>query len=232
LADRSLSIDDDQAHYLGRVLRLKVGDGVVVFNGMGEERTGVVETLERRRAALALGEHLLALPESSLAVTLIQALIKSDAMDLVIQKATELGVHTICAVKTDFSVVKLDETRSARRIEHWQKIAQGACEQSGRHRPPVIESHARLEDCFPRLPPTALRIAFDHEATTDLGTLVPPESTACLMCGPEGGFGPADQALMDRAGFVRARLGPRTLRAETAAISACALVQHCWGDLR
>jgi 16S rRNA (uracil1498-N3)-methyltransferase len=142
-----------------------------------------------------------------------------------------LGVHAICAVRTDFSVIKLDEERSARRIEHWRKVAQGACEQSGRHRPPIIEFHARLVDCFAKLPPAASRIAFDPEATTGLDGLVPPDSAVCLMCGPEGGFSPADDALMDSSGFARATLGPRILRAETAAISACALAQHRWGDL-
>jgi 16S rRNA (uracil1498-N3)-methyltransferase len=210
---------------------MKAGDEVVVFNGMGEERLATVETLARRHSALALGEPLSELPESRLTITLVQALIKSDAMDLVIQKATELGVHTICVVKTDFSVVKLDEERSTRRVEHWQKVAQGACEQSGRHRPPIIEFHTRLDDCLAKLPPAALRIAFDPEAAGGLGALIPPDSAVCLLCGPEGGFSPADHALMDSCGFARAKLGPRILRAETAAISACTLAQHCWGDL-
>jgi 16S rRNA (uracil1498-N3)-methyltransferase len=231
LAGQRLLIDDQEAHYLAHVLRLKAGDPVVVFNGQGEERLASVETLARHRSTLALGEPLAALPESALEITLIQALIKNDAMDLVVQKATELGVTAICAVKTDFSVVKLDASRSARRIEHWNRIARSACEQSGRHRPPTIEFYPRLADCLASLPAAPLRAAFDPQASAVLMSMQPAPKGVCLLAGPEGGFGPGDHRLMDNAGFVRVRLGPRTLRAETASICGCALAQWCWGDL-
>jgi 16S rRNA (uracil1498-N3)-methyltransferase len=128
--------------------------------------------------------------------------------------------------------VKLDGERSARRIEHWQRIAQGACEQSGRHRPPTIALHSRLDDGLASLPPAALRIALDLDTSAGLSSLHPTGPAVCLLSGPEGGFGPADRQLMEAAGFVRASLGPRTLRAETASIAACALAQAYWGDLR
>jgi 16S rRNA (uracil1498-N3)-methyltransferase len=231
LAGHSLTIDEEQAHYLAHVLRLEAGDPIVVFNGHGEERLASVEALARRRSTLTLGEAIAALPESELEITLVQALIKNDAMDLVVQKATELGVQTICAVKTDFSVVKLDTTRSARRVEHWQRISRSACEQSGRHRPPLIEFYSGLADCLARLPPAAVRVAFDPEATAALPSLRPAPPAVCLLAGPEGGFGPGDRRLIEAAGFARARLGPRTLRAETASICGCALAQSWWGDM-
>jgi 16S rRNA (uracil1498-N3)-methyltransferase len=140
----SLALDESEAHYLGRVLRLARGARLVVFNGRGTEREASVDSLQRRGATLALAAARAPLPESSLHLTLIQALPKSDAMDLIVQKATELGVRTLVPVYTEHSVVKLDAERSERRLEHWRKIARSACEQCGRHTPPRIEPAAPL----------------------------------------------------------------------------------------
>jgi 16S rRNA (uracil1498-N3)-methyltransferase len=226
-----LRLDDEAAHYLSRVLRLKVGRQIVVFNGRGRERLAEVESLARREPSLRLGEELEAVAEAALRIRLVQGLIKADAMDLVVQKVTELGVDSLTAVRSEFSVIKLDEARRERRLQHWQRIARSACEQSGRHRPPKIDVADALEAVIASLPAASTRIAFDRESTARLVELAMPSRDLCLAIGPEGGFSPAEIELLGKHGFLLLGLGPRTLRAETAALASCAIAQALWGDL-
>lgn len=228
LLSSTVTLAEGTAHYLGHVLRLKQGDHLVVFNGRGAERLAVVKSLARKRPELELIESLVPLAEPELELVLVQALVKSDAMDLVVQKATELGVRSIVAVKTDFSVVKLDANRVERRLEHWRRIARSACEQSGRHRPPELAVASSLERCFEMLP-DGTRIVFHPDAPRRLGTLDAARQPVTVLIGPEGGFSAADLERIDRAGFVAVDLGPRILRADTAATAACAVVQLVWG---
>lgn len=231
LGGDKLNLDEREAHYLGRVLRLQRGDPVVAFNGRGAERHANVTSLQRRGAELALLDELTPVPESPLDLTLVQALPKNDAMDLIVQKATELGVRTVAPVYSDFSVVKLDAERAARRVEHWRKIAQSACEQSGRHRPPDITAPRPLLESIADLPPTVRKVALDIGTSGALAALTPAPAQLALAVGPEGGFSPSDWRRLEVAGFEPASLGARVLRAETAAIAACALAQALWGDL-
>lgn len=230
LGGSTLELDEREAHYLGNVLRLQRGDELVAFNGLGTERHASVLALQRRGATLELGEPHAALAESRLALTLLQAMPKADAMDLIVQKATELGVQRITPVHTEFSVVKLDGERALRRTEHWQRIAQSACEQCGRHRPPLIATPLELAESLAALE-TETRLALDPQATERFASLTPPMASAVLAVGPEGGFGGNDWRLLGKHGFRRVALGPRVLRAETAAIAVCAIAQSCWGDL-
>jgi 16S rRNA (uracil1498-N3)-methyltransferase len=228
----SLELDESEAHYLGHVLRLKRDDRLVVFNGRGVERAASVVSLQRRGAALALAELQAPLPESALDLTLLQAVPKSDAMDLIVQKVTELGVRTLLPVYTEFSVVKLDGPRSERRLEHWRKIARSACEQSGRHRPPEVRAPVPLAAALAELPTEPERLALDPTGERGLAGRDPPRAGLVLAVGPEGGFGVMDRHRLEAARFVPATLGPRVLRAETAALTACAIAQARWGDLR
>jgi 16S rRNA (uracil1498-N3)-methyltransferase len=232
LGGTSLALDESEAHYLGHVLRLKRGDRLVVFDGRGTEREASVEALQRRGAQLALGAVRAPLPASPLELTVVQALPKSDAMDLIVQKATELGAHALVPVYTEFSVVKLDSERSERRVDHWRKIARSACEQCGRHAPPRVEPPRQLADALTTLPTSVKRIALDPVAAQSLGEQGPPGSALVVAVGPEGGFGPNDWRRLDAAQFARASLGQRVLRAETAALAVCAIAQSRWGDLR
>jgi 16S rRNA (uracil1498-N3)-methyltransferase len=231
LDESSLELDDAEAHYLGHVLRLARGDRLVVFNGRGVEREASVSSLQRRGATLALHSARLPTPDSSLDLTLIQALPKSDAMDLIVQKITELGVRALLPVHTEFSVVKLDAERSERRVDHWRKIARSACEQSGRHAPTHIEVPSPLSSALAALRDNLTRFALDPTANVTLDQQREPEHGLVVAVGPEGGFGPNDWKRLDAARFARIALGPRVLRAETAAVAVCAIAQSRWGDL-
>lgn len=227
-----LELGESEAHYLGHVLRLKRGDRLVVFNGRGTERDASVDALQRRGATLALSAPRDPLPESPLELTLIQALPKSDAMDLIVQKATELGARAIVPVYTEFSVVKLDAERSDRRIDHWLKVARAACEQCGRHQPPRIEPPAPLAAALEALSGAADRLALEPSAGQSLAERAAPAHGLVVAIGPEGGFASADRRRLEAARFVPVSLGPRVLRAETAALAVCAVAQSRWGDLR
>jgi 16S rRNA (uracil1498-N3)-methyltransferase len=228
----SLELEDAEAHYLSHVLRLHRGEELVVFNGRGTERQASIGSLHRRGATLSLAAAVAPLPESALDLTLLQALPKSDAMDLIVQKATELGVRALVPVYTEFSVVKLDDERSERRVDHWRKIARSACEQSGRHRPLAIQRPLKLAAALETLSPSAARAALDPHAERSLAYREQPLSALVIAIGPEGGFGTVDWQRLDAARFERATLGPRVLRVESAALAACAIAQSRWGDLR
>ena len=230
LSRNVVDIGNRQAHYLGHVLRLKQGDRVVVFNGRGDERLAAIRSLARRRPELAIVADLEPLAEPRLDLTLIQALVRSEAMDTIVQKAAELGVRKLHAVKTDFSVIKLDDERAARRVAHWNKVAQSACEQSGRHRPPEIGVAASLAKCLDGLSPRGIRIVCQPGAGSHIAGLGREADAVTVLVGPEGGFSSADLKAIDAAGFSHVALGPRLLRADTAAIAACTLAQSVWGD--
>jgi 16S rRNA (uracil1498-N3)-methyltransferase len=244
----SLALDADQAHYLGRVLRCRVGDAIVVFNARGVERGAIIDSLGRQRPMLSLGESLPPLPEPAIPVVLLQALVKSDAMDLIVQKATELGADSIFAARTEFGVVRLDAERGERRLGHWQRIAVSACEQSGRHRPPALHIFASLDDAVAALPAGIEKIAFDvgsempipdgngasdsaGNGAGDLRAAAQAAGGVCIAIGPEGGFSSFEIDFLKSRAFTLYSLGPRILRAETAALAALACMQWLTGNL-
>ncbi|MCS7101773.1 MAG: 16S rRNA (uracil(1498)-N(3))-methyltransferase [Burkholderiaceae bacterium] len=213
------------AHHARNVLRLRAGDPLVLFNGGGGEF--------HARLTGAGGAAIEAFDpverESPLAVTLIQALIAQDRLDWVIEKATELGVAQIVVVAAARSVVRLDERRRLARLARWREIAIAACCQCGRNRIPDIR-------WAPDLPRALADVA------ADAGFLLVPRADngiqraeaggrLALAVGPEGDWTTAEIAAGQRRGYRLARLGPRTLRTETAALAAVAAVQAAFGDL-
>ena len=229
-----IDLNTQQAQYLRRVLRLRSGDSVVLFNGLGDERHAVVDTLARVGSKVRVTQAAEPLPESPLELSLLQAVAKGEAMDLIVQKATELGVKTISPILTDFGVVRLDDTRAARRVDHWQKIARSACEQCGRHCPPIINPPQGLPEALANAPSNSIRVTLHPNGPETLHHIALEASGASrlwLLVGPEGGLSRSELGRADDAGFRRVGLGPRILRTETAALAACTLAQALWGDL-
>jgi 16S rRNA (uracil1498-N3)-methyltransferase len=151
-------------------------------------------------------------------------------MDLVVQKATELGVTTLAPLLTERSVVRLDAAQAARKSEHWRAIALAACEQSGRNRPPRLLPPAPLGE-FLRAGGAATKLLLSPAAALRLAEVPRPAGEVQVLIGPEGGLTDEEQARAQAAGFLGVRLGPRVLRTETAAIAALALLQREFGDL-
>ncbi|HSG63507.1 MAG TPA: 16S rRNA (uracil(1498)-N(3))-methyltransferase [Gammaproteobacteria bacterium] len=227
-------LDDKQAHYLRQVLRLKRGYSIIVFDGRGSECLASIMRLTRDGAELRVESSVAAIPRSSLQLTLLQAIPKSEAMDLIVQKATELGVTAIAPVVTEFCVVRLDEDRARNRVEHWRRVARSACEQSGRHEPAAIEMPDTLARRLNRLATPSERFALDARSTTalrDAAAAIDSALPVYILIGPEGGLSERDLACADQAGFTRVTLGRRILRSETAAIAASTLLQALSGDL-
>ncbi|HMB72067.1 MAG TPA: 16S rRNA (uracil(1498)-N(3))-methyltransferase [Gammaproteobacteria bacterium] len=230
--DGQLALAPEEAHYLATVLRLRAGDAVTAFNGRGMEWSTRVTGLTRRAGLLEVLETLPPLAESALDLTLAQAVVKSEAMDTIIQKATELGVTRIAPIITQYCVVRLDEQRIDKRLAHWRRISRSACEQSGRHLAPEILAPTPLRDFLSRGDAHRLRIMLDPRAHATAAAALPQSASALdVIVGPEGGFGPRDEAEFDEYPVRRLRCGPRVLRADTAAIAICALAQERWGDL-
>lgn len=227
-----LQVDADKAHYLSRVLRLRVGDAIVIFNGTGEQFSASITALQRSGARLAVHDALAASTESDFKLHLAQGISRGDRMDFVVQKATELGVKRITPLLTERGVVKLTADRAEKRRQHWQKIATSACEQSGRVRMPLVDAPTRLDAWLgDKTKQADSDILLQPGATNALATIDVPATKVCILIGPEGGFSDAEYAMMAAAGFRAVSLGPRVLRTETAAVAALAILQARCGDL-
>jgi len=228
-----VQLGGDQARYLGKVLRARIGDRLTLFNGDGPEWPATVKSISRNTVGLELGNSIETNTESTLKIHLVQGISRGERMDFVVQKATELGVKRITPVLTEHGSVKLSPDRAAKRREHWQKIAASACEQSGRTRLPLVDTPVPLQHWFDGKPAsvdTELILVPGIAAT--LVDTAAPETKVCVVIGPEGGFSDTEYADAEAAGFTAVSLGPRVLRTESAAIATLAVLQSVWGDLR
>jgi 16S rRNA (uracil1498-N3)-methyltransferase len=226
------SLHGTAAAHVARVLRLRSGDAVVLFNGDGWDYAGRIATLQAGEVTVELQARTAGAPDSPLSVTLMQGVARGERMDLVVQKATELGVARIVPVLAARSVVRLDDRQARRKREHWQAVAVGACEQSGRARLPQVEAPAALDEALGLAAAEGSRITLSPGAGTPLVSLAAGTASITLLIGPEGGLTDAEVALARGAGFEPRSLGPRILRTETAAIAALAVLQAVGGDLR
>ncbi len=228
---QALELDKEQAHYLGRALRLRPGDALIIFSAESGEFAAAVTTIGKSNAELMVGVAMPTNTESPLKVHLVQGVSRGERMDVVVQKATELGVKRISPVLTEYGVVKLEGSRASKRREHWQKIAESACEQSGRTRPPLIDEPLPLKTWFgSKTSETDVDLILKPNAATSMASLKAPTTKVCLLIGPEGGFSDNEYEDAEISGFKAVSLGPRVLRTETAAIAAITVAESLWGD--
>lgn len=224
-----LTVTGEGHHYLTRVLRLAVGASVDLFDGRGVEVAATVAAATSRDVTLELGERRQVTRRPTPPVTLLQGLPRSERMDLVIQKATELGAARVVPVRTERSA-----PGQQARTQRWEKIAREAARQCGRPDLLEVAPLVGLSDALAGLPPGATRILPWEEASGGrpfgLALLAPPAAVAVLI-GPEGGLTLDEVAMAKDAGFQVVTLGPRVLRTETAAIVALAIVQSLVGAL-
>jgi len=226
------TIEGDAANHIARVLRLKSGDALILFDGRGGEHAARIEELRRGAVIVEVGERSETGRESPLALTLAQGVSRGERMDWVMQKATEIGVSRIVPVLTERTVVKLDAKQSQRKLQHWQGIATAACEQSGRTRMPEIAPPVGLHDFLRHDRETSgARLLLSPSGALRISDLKKPDGAMTVLIGPEGCLAEPEQRAALDAGFVAVRLGPRVLRTETAAVAALTLLQHQFGDL-
>jgi len=230
---RAYALPQPQAHHATRVLRLKAGDAVTLFNGGGAEYGAMVTRVAGDAVIVKVGDARDCARESPLEIVLGQALSSGERMDYTVQKAVELGVAAIHPLAAARSVVRLSGERAEKRVAHWQSVVVSACEQSGRNRVPPVAPVAELAAWLAR--PVAgeagaLRLLLSPAGATRLRDLPRPAAFIVLLAGPEGGFTPEEEAAARHCSFTPVRLGPRVLRTETAAVAALAALQALWGD--
>lgn len=228
-ADSRLELDPAAANHVSRVLRLREGAQLSLFDGSGGEYPATLVQVERRRVEVQLHGRVDREAESPLDVTLVQGVSKGERMDYAVQKATELGVRRIVPVETDHGVVSLDAGRWEKKRSHWERVAISACEQCGRNRLPEVAPVISLKAWLAG-EPTGLGLFLDPGQSESVGTLTPARAVT-LVIGPEGGLSDEERRLAASRGYRGIRLGPRVLRTETAAIAALAVLQMSWGDL-
>lgn len=226
-----LPLPAQAAEHVVRVLRLTSGDALTIFNGDGLDYSSVILSTSKSATNVRVGAALQVNNESPLALTLAQGVARGEKMDLIVQKATELGVVRIVPLLTERSEVRLDAARAQKRLMHWRAVAISACEQSGRARVPEIVAALSLESWLTQLSTNnGLRLALLPDAHQTARALHFASPAGLLVVGPEGGLGERDLRALRAADFGGLHLGPRILRTETAGLVALAALQAIHGD--
>jgi len=223
-------LEETSSHHLLRVLRLKPGESLLLFNGNGKEYRAILEEAGKKQATVLVQDSRQPDRESKLHITLGQGVSRGERMDFVLQKSVELGVGSITPLWTKRSQVQLSGKRLEKRLSHWRGVIRSACEQSGRVCLPKLQHPAKLRDWHSINWKQSLQLVLDPAASLQLSDLIPAREIRILI-GPEGGLEGEEISMVEESGFMRIRLGPRILRTETAALASVAAVQALWGDL-
>lgn len=226
----SLALGEDAAGHVGRVLRMKEGQEVLLFDGSGAEFPATIAEVSKKNVTVNVTERIERSSESPLDLHLGQVISRGDKMEFTIQKSVELGVNTITPLISERCGVKLDTKRFEKKLAQWQKIAIAACEQCGRNTVPVIRPIMQLEE-WCREPSEALKLNLHPRAKYSINTLPEPISKVRLLIGPEGGLSAEEIGMTEQYKFEETLLGPRVLRTETAALTAITALQVRFGDL-
>jgi len=221
----SLTLPPDQAHYLRSVMRLNTGEEVILFNGLGGEFLGTIEQLTRENTTVHIASYTEVDREMTTRVHIVQAACRSEKIETVLQKATELGAASFSIVRTQRSTLKLDGPKLQKRLQRWQSIAIEAAEQSGRTVVPEVHWINALKQtpavglCFTLHPePKASSWKEQNEAMLQADDIT-------LAIGPEGGWSDQDIDTLNSTGFNCLTFGPRIMRTETAAPALLAAIQ-------
>lgn len=230
------ALEESASTHVLRVLRLRPGAVLRLFDGSGNEYEAVLAGNAGGRARVRIGgRQTPGALESPLAVTLAQGISRGERMDLTLQKSVELGVRRIVPLVTAHTQVRLSGERLERRHRHWEGVIVAACEQCGRALVPELLPAVTLDQWLDRSGPEAgdaLRLVLDHRAERRLRELSAPTGGVTLLIGPEGGLEETEIAAAERrAGYLPLGLGPRVLRTETAGLAALTALQTLWGDM-
>ena len=225
-------LPDAVAHHALRVLRLAVGDRIVLFTGAGGEFAATLVRADKREAVAHIDAFDPVERESDFPVTLVQGIAANDAMDHAVRRAVELGAAAIQPVLTTRSARVPDGERGEKRLAHWRQIVIAACEQCGRNRVPAVHDVVTLERWLAGRDAGVTGLVLSPTADVAIASTPRPPQALEMLIGPEGGFTPDEVALVERRGMVAVRLGPRVLRAETAALASLAAINALWGDFR
>lgn len=225
-----IELESDAAQHISRVLRMNVDEAILLFDNQGGEYLGILKNITPKATQVYISEHFDHHNESCLKLHLAQSLVRADRMDLIIQKATELGVYEITPLITTRSIIKLDQKTLTKKMQHWSNIIISAAQQCGRTQLPILNQAVKLNS-FLKTPFEGINIYFDPTETDSLKSITPPPKAARLLVGPESGLDDNEIKLALDHQFKGYTLGPRVLRTETAAIAAVSALQVLYGDL-
>ena len=226
--DEQCDLDDRVSHHLARVLRVKTGDRLSVFNGDGNNYQGAIVSATKHQVSVLIDSVEPADTESSLNTCLALAVSKGDRFEWAIKKATELGVTSVVPILSQRVDVRRSPERWQKKQEHWQQIVISACEQSGRAVVPEVAAPTILTQWLSDVEADC-KLVLDPEATPN--ALNDQPASIALLIGPEGGLAPSELTLASENGFSAIRLGPRVLRTETAPLVALSILGARWGDI-
>lgn len=234
LALDEVSLPPEEINHLYRVLRLKVGDRIVVADGLGVGRVAKIKELSPQKVLVSLHEPVPS-REPSLKITLFQSLLKGDKMDLVIRQAVELGVSNIVPLITERTIPLQGKERDLKKILRWCKKVRSAAAQCRRLFLPCVEPIQALRSVLPRLEKATTLVPWEEENSVMIGQVLkrpcPQSRVVFLFIGPEGGFTEAEIEALRSVGAETVSLGLRIMRSETAAVAVLAMVQAGWGEL-
>jgi 16S rRNA (uracil1498-N3)-methyltransferase len=227
----SITLDDQAAQHIIKVLRMKKGFALQLFNGDGCYYPATIATIDRRNVTVKTQDRIFCESESNLHTHLAIVMSRGDRMDYAIQKACELGVNHITPLTSERCEVRLDDQQEDKRIKRWQQIAVSACEQCGRATVPTIAQVENLEN-FVSANATneALKLVLHHRDTQDLAKVSPAPERVIMLIGPEGGLTSDEINHATQNNFMACTLGPRVLRTETAPVTILSVLQWLWGD--
>ena len=230
----ALSLEGDEAHHCAVVMRKQIGDEIIVFNGEGVWAKARITATENRHVSLETLETG-GSPSANVTISLIQSIPKGGNMELIIEKAVELGVNVIYPVFTTRTVVKLDAKDAVKKQVKWQRLALEACKQCGQNWLPIVKDPVSFSSCLASLPEQDLKvIAAIQDDAQPLKTILSdyqmiedqPAKRVALAIGPEGDFTPAEYASAREAGFLPMSLGSIILRVETATMFSVSVLRH------
>jgi 16S rRNA (uracil1498-N3)-methyltransferase len=224
-----VELEAQASHHLSKVLRMQAGAELILFNGQGGEFSATINTISKKSVTTVIGEQNPTNRQSSLAVHLGIAISKGDRMDWVMQKATELGAHSITPLYTERTELKLKGDREQKKFNHWQNIIISACEQCQLNIPPQLSSPTTLPNWL-QSTQADKKFVLHHRNNQSLN---PDDkvNSAAILIGPEGGLSESEIQLSEQHDFQSLRLGPRVLRTETAPLVALTLLHSIWGDI-
>ena len=225
---QQIELQDENAHYVRNVLRLKKSQAITLFNGQGGEFLCTLNEVSRKKVLLEINQHIRCSTESCLNITLGLAISRGDRMDWAVQKSVELGVNTLTPLITERCVIKFKGNKKQLKIQHWKNIVQHATEQCNRTILPLVNEIESMQNWL-RLQ-HGLKLFLDPGAEKSLAELSPINNHITLLSGPEGGFSQHEKESAIMAGFIPVRLGNRILRTETAVLAAISATQILWGD--
>ncbi len=235
----NISLDVVAIGHLQKVLRLRTGAMIALFNGDGFEYQGQLVKVQRNQIQVQIiAKSIVPEPDPILKLHLVLGISRGERMDFALQKAVELGVTRITPLLAQRGVVQLKGERIERRHRHWWQVVVAACEQSGRCVLPQLDEPQMLEQAIGSFIDNSvdhnltgtLRLVLYHLGTTKLHQISSPVHSVILLVGPEGGLSPEELDFAQQQGFLALSLGPRILRTETAPLAALAALQTLWGD--